>query len=346
LNLPYTTINFLEKGNVNMSKADTMLSILWLLRSRKRITAKQLSDELEIHIRTVYRHIDSLCASGVPIVAESGPNGGYQLLDNFVDTPLLFDMEEQKALVHASVFAKEAGYPFTDVLNRAIEKLKRYTNDSQLDEINLHSEGLSVIYPSTYEKHTNFLQILEKASAQGQSLEMEYDNGNGNPNIRQFDPYGIIHWKGRWYTVGLCHLRQELRSFRVDRIKQLKWSNQHFERPSTFSAKDFLLGNLLPNSLNSKNLVEVRIQGHERVLNELCQHWLFGHALINRDTKEALFRLGLPSLQTYVPYFLLSYGKSLVIHEPDILIEKMAEVSAGIATHYETMKLDMDQTKG
>ncbi|WP_028776349.1 hypothetical protein [Shimazuella kribbensis] len=105
------------------------------------------------------------------------------------------------------------------------------------------------------------------------------------------------------------------------------------------------MSNLLPNSLNSKNLVEVRIQGHEQVLNELCQHWLFGHALIGRDAREALFRLGLPSLQSYVPFFLLPYGKSLVILEPDILIEKMAEVSAGIATHYETMKLDINQRK-
>lgn len=221
-----------------------------------------------------------------------------------MDTPLLFDMEEQKALVHASIFAKESGYPFTAALDRAIGKLKRYTNDSQLDQIKLHSDGLSVISSSSNENLKDFLQILEKATAQGQSLELKYDNGRGNAlSTRKFDPYGIIHWKGRWYTVGFCHLRQELRSFRVDRMKQLEWTNQRFERPTAFSAKDFLLSNLLPNSLNSKNLVEVRIQGHEQVLNELCQHWLFGHALIGRDTREALFRLDLPSLQSYVPFF-------------------------------------------
>jgi predicted DNA-binding transcriptional regulator YafY len=310
------------------------------------MTAKQLAEELEIHIRTVYRYIDSLCASGAPITAESGPNGGYQILDHFIDTPLLFDIEEQKALVHASIFANEAGYPFTDALDRAIQKLKRYTNDSQFDQINLHSEGLSVIYPSTDEKLKDLLQILEEASAQGRSLELEYDNGRGNPSTRIFNPYGIIHWKGRWYTVGHCHLRQEIRSFRADRMKQLKWTDQHFERPTDFSAKNFLLGNLLPNSLNSKNLVEVRIQGHEQVLNELCQHWLFGHALTGRDTREALFRLNLSSLQSYVPFFLLTYGKSLVILEPDILIEKMEEVSTGIAAHYQTMTLNMNPKKG
>ncbi len=59
-----------------MSKSTNMLSILWLLRSGRRMTAQQLANELEIHIRTVYRCIDSLCVSGVPIIADSGPNGG------------------------------------------------------------------------------------------------------------------------------------------------------------------------------------------------------------------------------------------------------------------------------
>lgn len=70
-----------------MSKADHMLSILWLLRSGRRMTAKQLSNKLEIHIRTVYRYIDSLCASGAPIIADSGPNGGYRILNRFTESP-------------------------------------------------------------------------------------------------------------------------------------------------------------------------------------------------------------------------------------------------------------------
>ncbi|GBK60399.1 hypothetical protein PbDSM24746_04030 [Paenibacillus macerans] len=84
------------------------------------MTARQLADELEIHIRTVYRCIDSLCASGVPITADSGPNGGYRILGDFMESPLLFDADEQKALVHASIFAREAGYPFSAALERAV----------------------------------------------------------------------------------------------------------------------------------------------------------------------------------------------------------------------------------
>lgn len=130
-----------------MTKADNMLSILWMLRSGKRKTAKQLAEALDIHVRTVYRCIDSLCASGVPIVAESGPNGGYTILSRFADSPLVFDAEEQKSLIHAAIFAKEAGYPHTEALDRATDKLKQYANEAQLEALERHGGGLSVIYP-------------------------------------------------------------------------------------------------------------------------------------------------------------------------------------------------------
>lgn len=328
-----------------MSKADNMLSILWLLRSGKRVTAQQLADHLEIHVRTVYRCIDSLCASGAPIIADSGPNGGYRLLGEFVDSPLLFDSEEQKALVHASVFAKEAGYPFTDALARAIDKLKRYTNEEQLEWINRHSSGLAVIQTPTDSRELERLKRLEEAAARGESLSMDYSKGPElTPGSRVLDPYGIVHWKGIWYVVGFCRLRQEIRSFRVDRIVRLEAADTRFERPAAFSAREFLLRSLLPGSLDAETLVIVRIQGHEHALNELCKHWLFGHALIERKRPgEGIFKLGGLSLRTYAPYFLLPYGRSLEILEPRMLIDRMAEVSLAMFKHYEAMQVKADE---
>lgn len=79
-----------------MSKADNMLAILWLLKTKKRMTAKQLANELEIHIRSVYRYIDALCASGVPIIADSGHNGGYHLLHDLTKAPLFLTWRNRR----------------------------------------------------------------------------------------------------------------------------------------------------------------------------------------------------------------------------------------------------------
>lgn len=78
-----------------MPKNDNMLAILWMLNSGTKITAKQISERLEINIRSVYRYMDALCASGVPIISEPGHNGGYSLLNNFIRTPLFLTLKRK-----------------------------------------------------------------------------------------------------------------------------------------------------------------------------------------------------------------------------------------------------------
>ncbi|MEK0316667.1 helix-turn-helix transcriptional regulator [Cohnella sp. 56] len=321
-----------------MTKADNMLSILWMLRAGRRKTAKQLAEALDIHVRTVYRCIDSLCVSGVPIVAESGPNGGYSILGRFAESPLMFDEDEQKGLVHAAIFAKEAGYPHSEALARATDKLKRYANDKQLESLERHGVGLSVIYPPLDGVHQTYLQMLEEAAGQGKTLKMTYDKGRGEiAPPRLFDPYGIVYWKGSWYAVGHCGYRGEVRSFRIDRIRALHPTEGRFERPASFSARDHLLGKLLPDASGSQAMESVRIRAQQQVLDELCRHWLFGHALAERQPEQALFRLARSTLITYVPYLLMPYGTALQI-ESELLVERMRAASARLLAHYDAMR--------
>ncbi len=127
-----------------MPKNDNMLAILWMLNSSKKITAKQIAEKLELNIRTVYRYIDSLSASGVPIISDSGHNGGYTLMNDYHQAPLLFDIEEKKALLYATTHAKDSGYPFSDALSSAIEKLRFYSTQEQESILNRHMAGFEV----------------------------------------------------------------------------------------------------------------------------------------------------------------------------------------------------------
>ncbi|MBW5448679.1 WYL domain-containing protein [Cohnella sp. CFH 77786] len=321
-----------------MSKADNMLQVLWLLKTRRRMTAREIAEALEIHVRTVYRYIDSLCASGVPIEAEAGHDGGYRLPDHFRNVPLFFDMEEQKALAHAALFAKEAGYPYGDALNRAVTKLQRYANEEQWDEVNRHLSGFEVVHAPADPRQEPFLRMLEQAVADGRTVVMEYQTGRDQTAVnRELDPYGLVHWKGKWYTVGYCHVRGEMRSFRVDRIRALSPAEAGFTRPADFSARRFLLQNLLPDPEKPEALVDVVIRGRREALNDLCDHWLFGHGLLERTgDEEARFRLQEQTVKVMVPYFLLPYGRAIRVEEPPLLQERMAEVAESLAEHYRT----------
>lgn len=324
-----------------MSKADQMLAILWLIKSHKQITAKQLADKLEIHIRTVYRYIDALCASGVPIIADSGHYGGYRLLGQFNDAPLVFDLDEQKALIHAASFALEAGYPYGEKLSQAVAKLKLYTNQEQLEQIQLHEQGLDVIQPQADAAEAVLLREVELAVAQRATLHMHYQKGYGAVmEARDLDPYGLVCWKNKWYAVGYCHLRQEIRSFRVDRMKELSRTEKTFERPVDFSARQFILASVLPEVDQLETQIDVKITGKEQALDDLCGHWYLAHALVARTSNEAHFQLSEKFIHANLPYYLLSYGGTIQVKEPQLLIKLLVEISQNLHHYYTSALID------
>ncbi|MGD8191859.1 helix-turn-helix transcriptional regulator [Brevibacillus ginsengisoli] len=323
-----------------MSKNDNMLAILWMLNSGAKITAKQIAEKLEINVRTVYRYMDSLCASGVPIVSDAGQNGGYSLLNNFINAPLIFDVEEQKALIHAAVFAKEAGYPFSETLSKATEKLKMYSNQEQESILKRHLTGFEVISRNIDPSVKPTLVELERAVANEYSVEIEYRTTHEEqPRQRVIDPYGVIYWNNKWYTIGFCHLRCEIRSFRAERILQIKQTQMVFKRPESFSAKEFFLQNLLPDLTDKDGLISLIIRGRAEALDDLCIHWFLGHHLKERTTNQAVFLLDERAIHAYVPNFLLSYGKAIQVIEPQSLKMKLVAVASELMEYYQNEQL-------
>jgi len=319
-----------------LAKNGNMLAILWMLNSGTKITAKQIAEKLEINIRTVYRYIDSLCESGVPIISDSGQNGGYTLLNNFIQAPLVFNLEEQKALLHGAVFANEAGYPFSEALNKATQKLKMYLNREQENILNRHMTGFEVINRDIDPSVKKTLEELEFAVANEYSEEIEYRSGREEqPVIRVIDPYGMLYWNNKWYTVGFCQLRKKIRSFRVDRITRIQRTQVRFKRPDSFSARQFFLQNLLQDSESTAEMVTVIIGGRSEALEDLCIHWFLGHHVIERSSNQAVFLLDERAVQGYVPYLLLSYGKAVQVIEPQSLKEKLVSIASELMEYYQ-----------
>ncbi|GAU76292.1 YafY family protein [Fusibacter sp. 3D3] len=319
-----------------MAKYDNMLAILWMLGSGSKMTAKQIADKLELNIRTVYRYIDALCVSGVPIISDMGQNGGYRLLNNFIKAPLIFDVKEQKSLLHAAVFASESGYPFDEALNSATQKLKMYSNAEQEQMLKRHLEGFEVISRNLAPSVKATLEALESAIANEYSLEIEYQTGHENHSkVRVIDPYGMLYWNNKWYTVGYCHLRNEIRSFKAERILQIKQTEETFKRPASFSARTFFLNNLLPNLQEMNAGISLIIEGRQEVLEDLCIHWFLGHHLKECTSNRALFLIDEEALHAYVPYFLLPYGKAVQIIQPQSLKQKLVSITSELMAYYQ-----------
>lgn len=319
-----------------MAKNDNMLAILWMLNLGTRITAKQIAEKLEINIRTVYRYIDSLCASGVPIISDAGHNGGYSLLNEFVRAPLVFDLEEQKALLHAAIFAKEAGYPSSEVLDKAAQKLRMYSNREQENILNHSLAGLEVVNLDIAPSVKVTLEELEKAVENEYSVEINYRSRHEEQaRARMIDPYGIFYWNGKWYTVGFCHLRNEIRSFRVERILRIRGTQMVFKRPEAFSAGEFFMQNLLADPKSKDSMVTFIVGGRAEALDDLCIHWFLGHYLKERISNQAVFLLDENVIYKYVPYFLLPYGKAIQVVEPKSLKKRLTAVAEELLEYYQ-----------
>ena len=319
-----------------MPKIDNMLAILWMLRSGEKMTAKQISEKLEMNIRTVYRYIDTISTSGVPIISEPGHNGGYSLLNNFIEAPLFFDFEEQTSLFHAAVFAEEAGYYGGEALNRAISKLSNYSNREQDTKINKHLTSLEVISRLSSVTMEPFLKELEQAVADGYSVKIiYYKSGEKQSNDRLVDPYRIIYWNNKWYMIGFCHLRNDIRSFRVDRMESLMLTENKFNRPENFSAHDFFINSLLPTIEDKEGGIPFVISGDKSVLDDICQHWFLGHYLQERISNRAVFLLEKDVIHTYVPYLLLPYNQSIKVIEPNSLKKRLVEVLSDLIKFHE-----------
>jgi len=316
-----------------------MLAILWMLRSGEKITAQQIAKKLELNIRTVYRYIDTLSTSGVPIVSEPGHHGGYSLVDHFKEAPLFFDAEEQTSLIHAARFAQEAGYYGGDALQRAMEKLRNYVNEKQEKQINMYASTLEVMKGYGYHSTESSLKDLELAVANCLSVTIQYPvKDNGLPLDRLIDPYKVIFWNSRWYIIGFCHLRQQNRSFRVDRIQSLTVTDRSFSMPKDFSPQDFFMENLLP-ALPSEGVEPVCLEGKPKVLDDLCRHWFLTHYVQKREDGRAVFLLDYEMINTFVPYLLLPYGTSIRVIGPISLQKKLIEVLTELLHFHQSSSL-------
>jgi predicted DNA-binding transcriptional regulator YafY len=319
-----------------MAKWDNMLAMLWMLRSGRKLTAAQIADSLEISVRTVYRYIDALCASGVPVVAESGHDGGIRILESFKETPLFFNSVELKALADAFKFAQGAGYPYTEELESALTKVENGLQDEQRDELYRQTSGLDVISTARPPYVVPLLRDLEQAAKDGRTVRIAYRKANAEQEgEREIDPYGLAYDRNEWYTVAFCHRSQAMRTFRVDRITRLEPTVARFEKPERFSASAYFRDQSEREREADGPLTVIRIEGEPDTLNVVCGHWHMRHYLIERTNREARFLLDVPTMNKYLPVYLMTFGTAIRIREPLALKRRVQEMASAIAQHYD-----------
>lgn len=221
-----------------MRRADRLFEIIQYLRTRRTATtARRLADELEVSERTVYRDIQDLMASGVPIEGEAGV--GYVLRRGFDLPPLMFTHDEIAALVAGARWVQS----WTDPqLGRAAARALSKIEAAAPPALRASMPTTPLFTPdsvSAAKIATIFAPIRQAIDAQSK-LALRYTREDGITTERTVLPLGCFFWGPAWTLAAWCELREDFRSFRLDRIGELRVLAERFAATNGRSLADYL----------------------------------------------------------------------------------------------------------
>ncbi len=224
--------------------ATRLITLIMLLQRRPNQKAAELAEALGVSTRTLHRYFGMLEEMGIPIYAERGPQGGFSLVRGYKLPPLVFTPEEAVAVyLGTSLVGQMWGELYQEPAQGALAKLDNVLPDEQRAEVSwarrsLVTMGMHRADPSAL---SPLLEKIRRGTRQHRQLKMTYQ-GSSAPEAteRQVDPYALVHRSGWWYLAGYCHLRQALRTFRVDRIQALELLSDPFRMPEDFDARAYL----------------------------------------------------------------------------------------------------------
>lgn len=208
-----------------MRRADRLFQIVQHLRGRRTVTAAELAQELEVSLRTVYRDVQDLIASGVPIEGEAGV--GYTLPSDFDLPPLMFDEAEIEALVLGARMVEAWGDP--QLAKRARSLLSK-AEAVLPDRLKPQFERVALYSPSRFPAaHAAKLEPLRNAINEKRKVRFNYVDRAGKPTSRTVRPLCLTFWGTTWLLAAWCELRQAFRRFRPDRMNEVEVLDETFE---------------------------------------------------------------------------------------------------------------------
>ncbi len=220
-----------------MRRADRLFQIVQLLRGRRLTTAAYLAEQLQVSMRTVYRDVQDLSLTGVPIEGEAGV--GYRLRPEFDLPPLMFTFDEIEALVAGTRMIQSWGSPgLSRAAELALAKIAAalpLARRAELERTRLYAPKFCA-----GRGHEQSLDTLRDAIAARQIVQIDYIDEHGRGSRRRIWPLALAFWGGTWSVAAWCELRTGFRNFRLDRITVLAITREAYPDTAGHRFEDYL----------------------------------------------------------------------------------------------------------
>jgi predicted DNA-binding transcriptional regulator YafY len=219
-----------------------VLAVLEILQAEHRVSGASLAERVGVDRRTIRRYIAHLVEIGVPVVAERGVDGGYSLATGYKLPPMMFSADEALALAVGLRAAGQIGLAgITPAVASTQAKLERVMPKEVRRRLRDIDDTVAMDFARPFaEGPSEALLALSAAARSQQRVKLRYRSAQGDETERELDTYGVAYRGGAWYAVGHCHLRRDLRSFRLDRVVQVLPVPASFGRPEGFDVLGYL----------------------------------------------------------------------------------------------------------
>lgn len=220
-----------------MRRADRLFQIVQALRGGRLVTARDLARRLEVSERTIYRDMRELIGSGVPVEGEAGI--GYVMKGGYDIPPLMFSSDEVEALVvGARMVQAWASSALADAATEALAKIEAVMPASRRDEIT-RSRVFAPDFFIPMDLRLR-LDVVRQAIGERRMIRFAYTREDGEISTRSLRPLGLHFWGKVWTLAGWCELRDDFRSFRLDRMTDTAIEDRIFRDEKGKSLADFM----------------------------------------------------------------------------------------------------------
>jgi len=212
-----------------------LFEIVYILLSKKNVTAKEFADRFEVSTRTIYRDIETLSTAGIPIYMSKGKGGGISLLPDFVLNKVVLTEDEKANIISSLKAVNSVNLSETD---SALEKLSSLFGAENTDWIEVDFTSWV-----NAEDEKNVFNTIKSSILSKKIISFLYASGKGENTRRSVEPLKLCFKGQAWYLYGYCKIRSDYRFFKLRRIKELCVLNESFIRRSTaqiFTSKNVL----------------------------------------------------------------------------------------------------------
>lgn len=313
-----------------MSKAERLIEMMITINAKKDFTVSELAKEFSVSKRTILRDLQALEQAGFPLYSEVGAAGGYHILKERILPPITFSENEAEAIF----FACQALQFYRDLPfgRETISVLKKFLNCLPLDIQSSIAQIQNRVVFWVPDRHCDspLLKSMFRIVVNGHAATIRYSSVHSE-RIRTIIPIGLYAMNGLWYCPAYCTAANQIREFRIDRMKEILEEKPYpkGKYPVPASMQDYFESLEIGNDYHIKiQLTDIGVKRCETecLLARGLKTFSAGGGIIDMEIRHATLE--------WVADYLLPLGSHATVLEPVELIELMKHKTRELYRHY------------